>query len=258
MAIDRARLQRNFIGGYPRRSVQGSLSLVSGWTPIIRAWGATRRGGGHERNEDAFCLLDSPVHTRYSTDRGVIVAVSDGVSTVAQGHWASQVSCNRLSGFFERNAEASSETLTQLISEIDWEIRGQREGSAACTLAVVWLCNDNAAVFQVGDSHVFHLRDGVISQITEGGLRAGAKLDHFLGMGPDVSEVIRISQPEIQAGDVLFLVTDGVTAELEPESFATMWSDARGDPATCSTAIMGAVSRANGQDDATAVVALIL
>ena len=225
---------------------------------MIRAWGATRRGDGHDRNEDAFVLLDTPVRTRGSTDRGVILAVSDGVSTVSQGHWASQLTCLRLSGFFERSAEASPDTLVQLISEIDWEVRGERKGTAACTLAAVWLEGTDLHVFQVGDSHVFRIREGKVDQLTSGSLDDGDRLEHVLGMGPEVAEVIRLERAEVMAGDVLVLVTDGVTSSVPPDSMGQMWNEAHGDPATACTSVMGAVARARCGDDATVVMALVL
>lgn len=231
---------------------------MQGWKPIIRAWGATRRGDGHDRNEDAFVLLDTPIKTRGTTDRGVILAVSDGVSTVSQGHWASELTCMRLGGFFDGSHAASEDTLVQLISEIDWEVRGERKGTAACTLAAVWLEGEALHVFQVGDSHVFRIRENKVEQITAGGLDEGARLEHFLGMGPEVAEVIKLSKADVRAGDVLVLVTDGVTASVSPDAMVQMWGEANEDPATACTSVIGAVARTGCEDDATVVMALVL
>lgn len=228
------------------------------WTPTTRGWGTSRRGNEHVRNEDAFILLDHPSRTRDVTDRGAIYAVSDGVSTVAEGHWASHLTISRMNQFFEPSSVASADTMTQLLSEIDWEIRGERKGRAACTVAAAWVHEKCVHVFQVGDSHIFRVRKGRVDRLTATETSGGRKLDHFLGMGPAVSEVIQVAEHAIEPGDALVLVTDGVTAYVGADDLVAYWEGAHGDPAACTQSILGAVSRAQGGDDATVIVALVL
>jgi serine/threonine protein phosphatase PrpC len=231
---------------------------VLNWTPQTRGWGASRRGNEHARNEDAFILLDHPSRTRNVTDKGAIYVVSDGVSTVAEGHWASHLTISRMNQFFEASNVASVETMTQLLSEIDWEIRGERKGRAACTVAAAWVYDGRVYVFQVGDSHIFRVRNGKVERLTATETKGGRKLDHFLGMGPAVSEVIHVAEHLIETGDALVLVTDGVTEHVSDDALVTYWDGANGDPAACTQAILGAVSRAQGGDDATVIAALVL
>ena len=191
-------------------------------------------------------------------DRGVVYAVSDGVSTVAEGHWASHLTVQRMSQFLDAGATASPETMTQLLSEIDWEIRGERKGKAACTVAVAWVFGKQLCVFQVGDSHILRVRNGQATLLTATESSSGRKLEHFLGMRAAVSEVIHVSEHTLQPGDGLLLVTDGVTEHVSLEDIAAHWKRAAGDPAACTQAILAAVSRAKGADDATVVGVLIL
>ena len=228
------------------------------WTPKTRGWGASRRGDAHTRNEDAFVLLDHPVRTRGVADRGCVYAVSDGVSTVAEGHWASQLTISRLSQFFDSHGEGSVTAMSALLSEIDWEIRGERAGRAACTVAVAWVIEGRVHVFQVGDSHIFLVREGVASCLTQVASDAGRKLDHFLGMGVAVSEVMQLSDHPVESGDALILVTDGVTAHVDENVIGALWARSSGDPAACTEAILGAVARHQGADDATVIAALVL
>ncbi len=228
------------------------------WTPRTRGWGASRRGEEHTRNEDAFVLLDHPVRTRGVADRGCVYAVADGVSTVAEGHWASQLTISRLSQFFDAHIDATPTAMVSLISEIDWEIRGERQGKADCTVAAVWVTEDRAHVFQVGDSHVFRVREGAVERLTIAKGDGGRKLDNFLGMGPEVGEVIEVSEHPLKSGDALILVTDGVTEFLDAERLGSFWTGANGDPAAATEAILGVVARNKGPDDATVVVALVL
>lgn len=203
-------------------------------------------------------LLDHPTRTRGTTDRGVVYAVSDGVSTVAEGQWASRLTVTRLQQFFDAGADANSETMAQLLSEIDWEIRGQRKGRAACTVAVAWIFESHVHIFQVGDSHILRVRQGDVTFLTKTEAMSGRKLEHFLGMGPAVSEVIQVEKHSIEEGDALFLVTDGVTEHVSTEQIASYWATAQGDPASCTQSILAAVARAKGGDDATVVGVLVL
>ena len=185
-------------------------------------------------------------------------AVSDGVSTVAEGQWASRLTVTRMQQFFDAGAVGNTETMTQLLSEIDWEIRGERKGRAACTVAVAWVFESHVHIFQVGDSHILRVRAGKVSFLTATESSSGRKLDHFLGMGPAVSEVIHVEKYAIEPGDALFLVTDGVTEHVSTEQIASCWVAAQGDPASCTQSILASVSRAKGGDDATVVGVLIL
>lgn len=227
------------------------------WTPRTRGWGASRRGEDHSRNEDAYVLLDHPVRTRGIADRGCVFAVADGVSTVAEGHWASQLTISRLSQFFDAHVDAGPTAMVSLISEIDWEIRGERQGKAACTVAVAWVHDGQVNIFQVGDSHVFRVRDERVERLTVG-KDEGRKLDNFLGMGTEVGEVIEVSQHPVLPGDALFLVTDGVTEFVDAERFGEVWRGAGGDPAAATENILGIVARNKGGDDATVIAALVL
>ena len=228
------------------------------WTPKTRAWGASRKGDQHSRNEDAFVLLDHPVRTRGVSDRGSVFAVADGVSTVEDGHWASRLTISRLSQFFDTHLDPTPTAMVSLISEIDWEIRGERQGKAACTVAVAWVHEGQVHGFQVGDSHIFRVRDATVERLTVGAEESGRKLDNFLGMGPEVSEVIELSNHDVLPGDALFLVTDGVTAFVTADELSRVWAISNGDPAAATQAVLGAVARNKGPDDATVVAALVL
>ena len=228
-----------------------------GWTPSTRAWAASRRGSTHVRNEDAYCLLDAPGRAAVSSRSGVIYAVADGVSTGGVGQWASDVAVSRLSQFFERDA-AGEDSLTEIIGEIDWELRGHESGKAACTLAAIWVHQAQVHLFQVGDSHVFRIRGDEVHKITQGEVGSDKSLNQFLGMGPAVAEVMYTVCGPVHSGDVFLLVTDGVTSALDTDGLPALWRRSGRDPAACAEAIMGAVARGQMDDDATVLVAMVL
>jgi serine/threonine protein phosphatase PrpC len=202
-------------------------------------------------------MLDSPSRSAGAIDRGVIYAVSDGVSTTARGQWASQHTVSRLAQFFDQSTTATKDALVQIIGEVDWELRGEEKGQAACTLAAVWILDNELHLFQVGDSHVFRVRDDEIHCLTRDGGK-GRKLNDYLGMGPAVTEVMRTKAGPVHTGDAFVLLTDGVLDAIGEAEIAATWASAKADPATCAEAIIAAVTRAKVGDDATVLVVLIL
>jgi serine/threonine protein phosphatase PrpC len=226
--------------------------------PFAVAAAATRIGTAHLENQDCYQLLDgrTNAHVR-DLRRGLLYAVADGVSTLEQGRWAAEITCARLAQFFEQPHAARLDTLVQLVGEIDWELRGQGKGKAACTLGALWLHQGEAHVLHVGDSPVFRLRDGVVDVMTRID-SSGAQLKAFMGMGPHISELLRVRSEPFHAKDVYFLVTDGVSAVVESHLLARQWRESQQDPARCAQGILREVERRGGADDATAVVVQVL
>jgi serine/threonine protein phosphatase PrpC len=226
--------------------------------PFAEAGAATRVGSTHVENQDCYQVLDGRTSTRVrDLRRGLLYAVADGVSTLEQGRWAAQVTCTRLAQFFEDGQAPRLDTLVQLVGEIDWELRGQGKGKAACTLGAMWLHQGQAHVLHVGDSPVFRLREGAVEQLTR--LEApSARLRTFMGMGPHISEVLRVRSEPFRAKDVYFLVTDGVSGLVDRRLLARQWRESGQDPTRCARGILREVERRRGADDATAVVVQVL
>jgi serine/threonine protein phosphatase PrpC len=231
---------------------------MMGWIPRTRAWAASRRGNTHVRNEDAFCILDSPARAEVNARSGVVYGLADGVSTGGMGQWASDVAMTRMSQFFERTSGDGQERLTEIIGEIDWELRGHDSGKAACTLAAIWVHGSEVHLFQVGDSHVFRVRGDEVHKITQGDLCSEASLNQFLGMGPAVSEVMYTVSGPVEPGDVFVLVTDGLSSVLDVDGLPALWQGSGRDPAGCAQSILGAACRAEVDDDATVLVVMVL
>lgn len=218
----------------------------------VRAGGDSCKGPRKTQNQDAFCRLEESTPTR-----GQLFAVADGVSSVKLGQWAARLTCLRIEQFFYSDQDISPSALTQLVSEIDWELRGEGKGRAACTLSILWLHGNEAVVVHVGDSAIYRMRRGDISRVTRihGG---GRGLQAFMGMGSAVSEVVQIRHSDLNEGDVYFLVTDGVSDVLAPEELTRIWIRSGGDPDQCASSMLQAVSDQGGSDDATAVVVQFL
>jgi serine/threonine protein phosphatase PrpC len=213
----------------------------------LRAAAASRPSPHHVECEDAWQIYEHDL----SRGDGLFV-VCDGVSTARAGLAAAKLACTRLGQFEEPGAHRHTDTLAQLVSEIDWELRGTNK-HAKCTLAMTWVDGSVAHVFTVGDSPVYRLRQGRARQA--GAERTGTfrRLAAFLGMGPAVSEVLTMDRWVLQAGDVLMLMSDGVLEALDEDDLAEIWQR---DPAPepCAGNIIAEVARVGVDDDATVIV----
>lgn len=230
------------------------------WTPTLPysvGAAATRKGSGHARNDDRNRILDVSHIGVAALRKGSLYAVCDGVSTVPRGRYAADLTCARVEGFFDRTQAPRVETLVQLVSETDWELRAHGRGQAACTLSMLWLGYDTATVVHVGDSQVYRVRHGVVERITRSH-RGGRALGAYVGMGPSVADVLQVWQEPLFVGDLFLLVTDGVTEVLAVDDLLDTWWAFGGSPQRAAGAIIGEVDRRDGKDDATALVVDVL
>ncbi len=224
--------------------------------PLTNAVVATKRGREHTENEDFYRILDGSNETVRKMQRGALYAVTDGVSSVAGGQWAAQLTAERLEGFFDDQFHPSLDTLMQLIQEIDWELRG-KEGNAACTLALLWLLGERAHVITVGDSQIFRVRHGEIAQLSpEGKQRAALRV--YMGMGPALSIGAHQWHGEVFTGDIFVLTTDGVTSLLQPDEMMERFWLAGTSVQGAAEAIIDEVDRRGGPDDATILLVDVL
>lgn len=224
--------------------------------PLTSAAAATRTGPKHAANEDQFRILDGhhPLVERLA--RGYLFAVADGVSTSPRGREAAEIGCARMSGFYDAAAAPRLETLLQLMSEIDWELRSGRKGDAACTLSTLWLAHGYATVVHVGDSQIYRMRDGEVRRLTRP--KRGQGLTSFVGMGPRLAEVVEVWREPLYDGDLFVLVTDGVTEVVDPEEVADLWWEGGGSPRRTVDMVIREVERRGGGDDATILVVDVL
>lgn len=210
-----------------------------------RAAAASLRGLGHAENQDSWSMARSP-------DGGALYAVADGVSSSPRGRWAARHTTTRLSGLFAEGRQMEVDDLVQLVGEVDWELREDGKGSAACTLSVAWLRDDKIWLLHVGDSAIYRVRDGRVNQLSLD-MSRGARLSSFMGMGPSVSDRIQVHCDELQADDGLLLITDGVTSVIRHTELAGWWLRTGRDPERCVRGVIAEAGRREARDDATVV-----
>jgi serine/threonine protein phosphatase PrpC len=212
-------------------------------TRIVSA-GASRPGPHHLNNEDAWRIYATP-----ALRPGGLFVVCDGVSTSGKGAWAARLACERLGQFGDGLGPLHEDELVQLVSEIDWELRGAGR-RAACTLAAAWVTEHHATILTVGDSPVYRLRRGRLKQAGTEQTGAFRRLQAYLGMGPSVSEQLIVERWPLEAGDALMIMSDGVIDALDEDDLVDLW-DRHRSPDRFVRSTLEEVARIGVDDDAT-------
>jgi serine/threonine protein phosphatase PrpC len=93
-------------------------------------------------------------------EKGIAVAVADGMGSHANDHLASFTACALFEkgcrDAFENNRLIDSVLLTQLLKDIDTELRLTRDGRMSCFSAVVWYFDESEVQFvHIGDTRIF-------------------------------------------------------------------------------------------------------
>jgi serine/threonine protein phosphatase PrpC len=181
-------------------------------------------------NEDAILLMNG----------AGVWAVADGMGGHARGQWASRAIVEALAGTegvdFEVHAQAAAAALHAANTRIwnEGQARGQSMGS---TVAALVLHGTRFAVFWVGDSRVYLLREQSMHRLTTdhsqvqemvdaGRLSAEEAQAHpmahvlsrAIGVRPEL-ELEAVSD-EACAGDVFLLCSDGLTRAVADDEIA--------------------------------------
>lgn len=227
--------------------------------PVMRAAAASRTGNSHERNEDAYRMLDGGNAAVRQRRRGVLYAVADGVSTSELGAYASRAVCERLDRFFDETVHPEIGWLAQQVLDVDKQLRAEGKGKAATTLSALWLVESWAWHVHVGNSEILRLRQGAVSWITPApGQGSRRQLRNFVGMG-GVDRELSVERVRAEPGDLFLLFTDGVREAFpNADELSQLWGKAREDPQRLVSSVMGRVDELNIDDDATMVAAYVL
>jgi serine/threonine protein phosphatase PrpC len=119
----------------------------------------------------------------------------------------------------------------------------------------VWIAGQSARIVAVGDSPIYRVRKGRVSRLTEE--RRGRGLKGWMGMGPNLQDLLRVQEQPVEPGDAFLLVTDGVDGVMRGAELGEWWKLTGRDPARTAEGLIGEVARRQGRDDATVVVAVV-
>ncbi|AKT36934.1 PP2C family protein-serine/threonine phosphatase [Chondromyces crocatus] len=209
--------------------------------------GLTDRGLVRTSNEDAFFMAhlgtgeqwseDTPVSWRLG-DRGVLLAVSDGMGGANAGEVASALSLEKLLEGMRgrvRPKESDADRLRRTIELASRQVRRAaarpgREGMGA-TLTAVYLRGTTATIAEIGDSRAYLIRRGLLCQVTrdqsyvqllvDAGLMTQEEAERsprrnivLQAMGQDTDVIVALSRLDLRRGDRLLLCTDGLSSML--------------------------------------------
>jgi PPM family protein phosphatase len=250
----------------------------------LSLFGRTDRGKKRPNNEDDLAAVDltvgasiDPVQAEHLEvgDRGILLAVCDGVGGRRAGEVASALALHTLSEEMDRLADGCPRqtlfrTAVENVNERVWkEAKTDTELSGmATTLTAAVICRNRTLIAHVGDSRAYLVRGGQIRQLTRDQtfvaslIEAGAIKEEDAAHSPYRSMILQaigrekkvqvaLDGLELTAGDLLLLCTDGLTDKVKPQEMA---DELRARP--LSEAVSSLVTLANdrgGDDNITAL-----
>ncbi len=254
----------------------GVKMIVSAMTDVGRA---------RETNEDAFTIMDlasgkkiDAVREDHAVDvqeRGVLLALSDGMGGAEAGEVASALVLESLQKALEREAKgAIHEQLEAAVQRANrnvfFEAKLENRQGMGATLVALFIRGDEAYIAEVGDSRGYLLRKGRLRQITrdqslvqllvDQGVMTPDEARHSpsknvilqaMGLAKDVR--VAIARLRLRAGDRFVLCSDGITNPVSDPELQKILTDSE-PRAACETMIALANDR-GGDDNQTAIVA---
>ncbi|HET9957454.1 MAG TPA: protein phosphatase 2C domain-containing protein [Polyangiaceae bacterium] len=254
----------------------------------LSVFGSTDIGLVRKKNEDAFAIcpfdgratlhsLSEPLQVEVQ-ERGVLLAVSDGLGGEKAGEVASALALHCLRSSLSHAHSASVEqALTRSVEAANREILAagqaeERRGMGA-TLTAALIHGAHAYVAEVGDSRAYLLRGGRFLQLTrdqsyaelmvEAGMLRRDQINNFvyrnlvlqaLGTRPEVQ--VGLTRVRLCEGDRLLLCSDGLSGQLSDEEMAHIIQRS-GDVRWVCQALIDAAKSTGGPDNITVVVAIV-
>ncbi|HEX4916325.1 MAG TPA: bifunctional protein-serine/threonine kinase/phosphatase [Limnobacter sp.] len=192
-------------------------------TSLRVAFGACSVAGVKSANQDAFAALCGQGDAGLL--KGAAAVIADGLSTCANAHLASQtVVTSFVEDYFGTpNTWSATKSAKQVVSSLNAWLHHHNttaqhlQDQLLTTMAAVVIKSNTAHCMHVGDSRIYHVREGRLDQLTEDHSRTQRGQVYLArALGADRHVDLSISTQEVQVGDLLLLTTDGVHAWLKP------------------------------------------
>jgi serine/threonine protein phosphatase PrpC len=251
----------------------------------LQVVGRTDVGNVRENNEDTFVVADLTGQTLLGAegsngrfeigDRGVLLAVSDGMGGLRAGEVASALVAETLPrAMLDVRPSAPSQTKLEdavaRTNETVWANAQERGVRMGATLTAVYVHGSAAWIAEVGDSRAYLVRAGRITQLTKdqsvvqqlidaGAVapKAAAKSPYrsivLQAMGHDKDVKVALGRLELRAFDCLVLCSDGLTAHLSDDDIRTIVLSSRDLQTACDSLVYLANAR-GGYDNITVVL----
>lgn len=171
-------------------------------------------------NEDAIAV-NLPDDAHLLTYKGACFALADGVSTAEAGQQASERAVSRFCREYQQTPDSWSVaySATQLLATINnelYELSHQfvhNQKGYLTTFTALIIKSQTAHFFHIGDSRLYHWRDGVLRQLTQDHTTVLSEQRQFLGraLGMDAHVEVQQGNLSLRPGDRFLLCSDGVS-----------------------------------------------
>jgi PPM family protein phosphatase len=252
----------------------------------VEASGQTDVGLVRTNNEDASVVANlttdqwdsAPCLVRHEVgERGVLLAVSDGMGGAEAGEVASAIVVESLREHLVNPKTATPLAVTSAVQKTNrdvWvaaRVSGRKEMGA--TLAAILISDDEAHIASVGDSRAYILRENRIRQITKDQSYIAALVEagyaeedlknspfkniilQAMGTKPDV--VVALGKIALRQGDVFLLCSDGLWDKVSNEEMFKIINEETGLSEACERLIDLAKER-GGEDNITVVLGRVV
>ena len=212
----------------------------------VEAAGMTDVGCQRDNNEDHFAYWEPQSDTQFE-QKGRLAVVADGMGGYEGGQEASHIAVDAVLDTYRNGTDASPQAL--LLSGLKAAHERIRQQAAAnptlygmgTTCTAVALVGDHLYFAHVGDSRLYLVRSGTLTQLTrdhsyvsrlvESGLISREEAEfhpqrHILTAALGTIGDLITDSPEIpvplQSGDTLIVCTDGLWGQVRDEEFARL------------------------------------
>ena len=218
-------------------------------TSWVYGGNASQKGSSHQKNEDALFVSDDGMVPQ----EGFVAVVCDGVSSVPDGKWAAETSCQSIKEFCLSIRRYTQADFERRIEELSQSIYLDPTKRGACTLSLCWIVNQEVHAFAVGDTQVALWRDGVLYFLTENRSKEG-NIRYFIGMRDSVLPGLQSKSMSLWDDDIVLIMSDGVSEIISQQDFAHVWQSCYEDPQLCAEKLVFFAQMLGSTDDNTVVV----
>ena len=207
--------------------------------------------------EDRYRLLTKDIALVSRTKRGELFGVFDGIGSAPKGMAAAQAMADCLVDFFRRPSlyPADWQGFYKLLHETNVSIFnwGFMEGTdrplGGCAGTIAWLRDDQLTLFHAGDTVALLLRDGQEPRQLTRLHDIHGDIYRYFGLGKTLE--IDVQSCAVEEGDLVLLMSDGVTKAYSTTEAANLVMDIYGKSGDIATAAeeLATRSRSKGSND---------
>jgi len=242
-----------------------TIDALSGSAMTLMRIGSCSEAGIKTVNEDAVGWF-IPEASFQQVNKGLVMAVADGVSSAEAGQEASQTAVSRFVEEYYQTPDTWSvskcgekilATINLRLFRKSHEYSNETKGFLTTFSALV-IKGQVAHFFHVGDSRIFLLRQGSLKQCTQDHTAAigEGRLVLSRAIGMDNRLNIDYGKIPLEAGDRLLLCSDGVFEFLKPDQLVARLS-ASEEPEVLAQALVGKALAEGSDDNLSAVVGIV-